>query len=96
MNYLAPCPTHLHQPTDGLSALGLCFNLFQKRVRIGTQQAANFDELDDIQPAIRVFYFRDERLRTAKLVRQLLLSHISIISGFDQKPDQGLVGSIVD
>ena len=93
MSYSTPCPTHLRQP---LSALGLCFDLFQQRVGISTQQAADLDKFDDIQPTVRALYFRDERLRSAKLVRQLLLRHISIASGFDQKPDQGLVGSIVD
>ena len=89
MSFLIPYPTHLHQPANPLSALSLRFDLFQKRVGIGTQQTANFDELDDIEPAVRVLDFGNERLRTAQLVCQLLLRHISIVSGFDQKPDQG-------
>lgn len=96
MSSLTPYSVDPHQPTDGLPALGLRLDLLQKCVGISTQQAANFDELDDIQPAIRVLDFGNERLRTAQLVCQLLLRHICIVSGFDQKPDQGLVGSIVD
>ena len=96
MSYLTPYPVDPHQPTDGLPALGLRLDLLQKCVGISTQQAANFDELDDIQPAVRVLDFGNERLWAAEFVRQLLLSHTSIISSLDQKPDQGLVGSIVD
>lgn len=96
MSYSTSCPTHQRQPAGQLPTFALRFDLFQKRVRIRTQQAANFDELDDIQPTVRVFDFGNERLRATKLVRQLLLRHISIVPGFDQKPDQGQVSSIVD
>lgn len=96
MSNLTPCPTYPHQPADGLTTLGFRLDLLQKCIGISTQQAAHFDELDDIQPAVRILDFGNKRLRTAKLVRQLLLSHVSVVSGFDQKSDQGLVGSIVD
>lgn len=96
MSYLPPCPARPTALARVLTTLGPGFDLFQKRVGICAQQTANLDELDDVQAAVRILDFRNERLRAAKLVRQLLLSHTGVVPGFDQKSDQGLVGRVVD
>lgn len=60
-------------------------------LRIKSENAAKFDELDDIDTPLTAFEPRHERLILAEPFSQLRLGHASGLAPLDQERDKGLV-----
>lgn len=79
------------RPLSVPSELFACSNLPDRNGRIKSENAAELNELDDIDTPLTAFEPRHERLIFPKPFCQLRLSHTGSLAPLDQERDKGLV-----
>jgi len=68
------------------------FNFADDDLRLRLVQPAEFQELDQVNPALSRLALGDERLRLSEALGRLGLRHAGILACFLQKPKELLVG----